>query len=95
MQEELIKVVARKMHEIADEMSAGNSRLSEESLMTIASVLTHRPMSMEAACKYLNMSRSKFTTKVSQGLIPKGRKQFGWKELCWYEDELEKCKTKL
>jgi hypothetical protein len=50
---------------------------------------------MEAACKYLNMSRSKFTAKVSQGLIPKGRKQFGWKELCWYEDELEKCKTKL
>ena len=35
MQEELVKVVARKMHEIADEMSAGNSRLSEESLMTI------------------------------------------------------------
>ena len=67
MQEELVKAVAKKMHEIADEMSAGNSRLSEESLITIASVLTHRPMSMEAACKYLNMSRSKLPPKYLRG----------------------------
>jgi predicted DNA-binding transcriptional regulator AlpA len=34
------------------------------------------------------MSRSKFDSLVKDGLLPKGKKRRGFKELVWYEDEL-------
>lgn len=52
--------------------------------------MTHVAVSKEKACRHLNMSRSKFDSKVLEGIIPKGRKRVGFKELVWYLDELDK-----
>jgi hypothetical protein len=53
----------------------------------------YRVLSKEDASKYLNISYSKFCKLVDAGKLPKGRKRTGWKELCWYADELDKYKT--
>lgn len=51
-------------------------------------MLTHKPLSKDQACSYLNMSRSKFDQLVKEGKLPKGRKRRGFKELVFYQDEL-------
>lgn len=58
--------------------------------MAIINNMTHVAVSKEKACRHLNMSRSKFDSKVLEGIIPKGRKRVGFKELVWYLDELDK-----
>jgi predicted DNA-binding transcriptional regulator AlpA len=49
-------------------------------------------MSKEQACNYLNLSRSRFDDLVRERKIPRGKKRVGFKELYWYQDELDFCK---
>lgn len=58
--------------------------------MDIMSVLGHEVLSKDEACSYLNLSRSRFDDLVREGKIPRGRKRRGFKELCFYKDELTK-----
>ena len=43
---------------------------------------------------YLDIGRSQFDQLVRDGMLPKGRKRMGFKELVWYKDELDKFKFK-
>lgn len=85
----LKKIITRLLRETADKIDSGNCELSESEAMDIMSVLSHQVMSKEDACVYMNMSRSKFDSLVSERKLPKGRKKRGFKELCWYRDELD------
>jgi predicted DNA-binding transcriptional regulator AlpA len=40
------------------------------------------------------MSTKNFDALVRKGVIPKGRKRIGFKELVWYKDEIDKCKSR-
>ena len=95
MQIDSIKTLARTLRKLADDIEAGNTHLSTSEAIAIMDVFAHREVSKEIACQYLNISRSKFDTYVNQGKIPEGQKRVGFKELVWYLDELDKCKTKL
>lgn len=86
----LRKAVTKVLRETADKIDSGNSELSEEQAMDIMSVLTHEVLSKDSACSYLNLSRSRFDDLVREGVIPKGKKRRGFKELIWYKDELQK-----
>lgn len=46
-------------------------------------------MSREEACDYVNMNANKFNDYVVLGKLPRGRKRRGFKELVWYQDELD------
>lgn len=89
IKEFLKRQIVRALKETADKIEAGNCELSESEAMDIMSVLSHQVMSKEDACVYMNMSRSKFDSLVSERKLPKGRKRRGFKELCWYRDELD------
>lgn len=41
------------------------------------------PLSKAQACDYLKVSRSTFDQMIRNGLIPKGEKHRGLKELTW------------
>ena len=70
--------------------------VDDEQAMRILAVIAHRPISKDVACEeVLHWSRSKFDEYVAKGLMPKGRKRRGWKELVWYEDEVLEAKDKL
>lgn len=86
----LRRAVTKVLRETADKIDSGNSELSEEQAMDIMSVLTHEVLSKDSACSYLNLSRSRFDDLVREGVIPKGKKRRGFKELIWYKDELQK-----
>ena len=85
----LNKLITKLLRETADKIDTGNCELTESEAMDIMSVLAHRVMSKEDACVYLNMSRSKFDELVRQRKLPKGMKRRGFKELVWYQDELD------
>lgn len=88
MQAALIKLLSKELRNTADKLDSGNSHLSEEEQSEILSMLTHTAMSAEEVCSYLNISRPTLTNHIRDGIIPKGRKLRGRKELIWYKDEL-------
>ena len=85
---------AKILRETADKIDAGSCELTESEAMDILKVIAHESLSKEQACIFLNMSRSKFDTKIAEGIIPKGRKRVGSRQLIWFKDELDKVKNK-
>lgn len=88
----LRKLVCRLLRDTADKIDTGTCELSESEAMEILSVLSHKAMSKEDACIHMNLSRSRFDDLVRGGRLPRGRKRRGFKELVWYQDELDSCK---
>lgn len=83
------KSIVKLLRETAEKIDAGTCEMTEEEAMDIMSVLSHTALSKEQACNYLNLSRSRFDDLVREGKLPKGRKRRGFKELCFYKDELD------
>lgn len=84
------KFIAKILREIANKLDNDTCELSEQEAMDIINVLTHESLSKDSACTYMGLSRSRFDDLVRDGIIPKGRKRKGFKELVWYKDELTK-----
>lgn len=84
----LSKLVTKLLRDTANKIDAGTCELSEEEAIQMINAITHVALSKEQACRYLNLSRSRFDDLVRQGRLPKGKKRQGFKELIWYKDEL-------
>lgn len=82
------RTVSKLLRQIADKIDGGTCELDEEQAMNIMATIGHEPLSKDAACSYLNISRSKFDSLVADGKLPKGKKRRGFKELVWFRDEL-------
>lgn len=88
------KLIIKYLKDIIHRLENNECEISDTEAMDILKIINHRPMSKEVACQYLNMSRSRFDEMVREGKIPKGRKRVGFRELVWFEDELELLKFK-
>lgn len=84
----LIKLISKALRETADKLDSGNSNLSEDEQCELLAMLTHTALSAEEVCSYLNISRATLTNYIRDGVVPKGRKLRGRKELIWFKDEL-------
>lgn len=89
------KLVVKYLKEAIDRIESDDCELSDTEAMDIVKVIAHRPLSKEQSCNYLNLSRSRFDDLVRERKIPKGRKRTGFKELVWFQDELDFCKRKV
>lgn len=56
--------------------------------MRLISILADEELSKDQACSFLNIQRSKFDNLVRQGVLPRGRKVRGFKELRWNKRDL-------
>lgn len=90
----LIKQLVTILREKADALETGTSVLSAEETLDafqkIAALSPDYRLSKAQACDYLNMRRSTFDDYVKRGLLPKGTKTKGWKELYWNKCDLDK-----
>lgn len=82
----LNEIVSNKLLDIVYDIKNGDSDITEEHAELAMSLLMtssdrNLKMSKYQACQYLKMSRSKFDSLISEGKIPKGKKQAGFKEL--------------
>lgn len=90
----LKKIIIRLLEDVLRKLKSDTCNITEEEAIAIINNMTHVAISKEQASIYLNVSRSKFDNMVSEGVIPKGRKRVGFKELVWYIDELDTIKHK-
>lgn len=95
-------LIKRYLYKIIDDIDSGNSNITEEEALQLCTTLKEltckdERMSKYKAYTYLNVSRATFDNYVAQGLLPKGKKEAGYKELSWYKKDLDifiKRKTK-
>ena len=90
----MINILKQHLLKIVDDIDAGNSNISEEDNIKLCKTLQEytrqdKRMSKYAAHTYLNISRAQFDNYVADGLIPKGIKEIGYKELSWYKKDLD------
>lgn len=89
------QILRRLLEQALSDIDAGNSSITQEEEEKIINVLKtinkkDKLLSKYQAYTYLNMSRASFDNKVKEGLIPKGIKVEGFKELMWKETDLKK-----
>ena len=82
------KLIIRYLKDIIQRLEEDDCEISDTEALDIMKVIAHRPLSKEQACEFLNLSRSRFDDLVREHRLPKGKKERGFKELRWYEDEL-------
>ena len=85
----LIPLVVKALRDTADNIESGNCSITDDEAMHLLKCVTHKAMSREEACDYVNMNANKFNDYVVLGKLPRGRKRRGFKELVWYQDELD------
>lgn len=99
-----LKVLRKVLEEAIDNIDAGNSNHSDagnsnhsdDELDDIISSLTKlnrgiKRISKREACeRILHCSPSSFDNYIKLGLIPRGHKEYGFKELSWSEKNFDK-----
>ena len=76
-----------------NDIDSNNTNISEreqfEVIKFIQKINTKELSKLEAA-EYIGVSRATFDNYINKGLIPKGRKRQGFKELSWNKSDLNK-----
>ena len=91
----MMNILKNELQRIIDNIDAGNSNVpNEEELEEILDLInkatnTQKKLSKYQAMKYLNVSRATFDRYVSEGKIPPGKKEQGFKELFWVKKDLD------
>ena len=91
----MLKVIKSLLGRIINDIDCGNSNITEDEAMDIIKIIksytdkTQR-LSKYQACQKLNVSRATFDNLVREGVIPRGEKVIGFKELFWEEKVLDK-----
>lgn len=90
----MLKILQQLLRKIDEDIDAGNSNITEEEALEVAQILKEyvrkdKPWSKYQACAYLNMSRATFDNYIKEGKLPKGKKIQGFKELFWYQRDLD------
>ena len=88
------------MLKIVDDIDAGNSEMSEKELYEVTDLLKRynfrdKYISKYQAFTYLNISRAKFDNLVREGVLPRGKKIEGFKELQWSLKEIKEYGKKV
>lgn len=90
----MLKVIKSLLERIINDIDCGNSNITEDEAMDIIKIIksytdkTQR-LSKYQACQKLNVSRATFDNLVREGVIPRGEKVIGFKELFWKEKTLD------
>ena len=95
----MLNIIKYALEEFLNKINTGNTNMTEEDQIDTIRLFSRlldkdERMSKIKACEYLDISRSKFDSLVSNGFIPKGRKDDGFKELSWSKFDLDLYKMK-
>lgn len=90
----MIRVIREILSKIIGDIDAGNSNITENEAIELAKVLSSytdktKKISKYEACQYLNVSRATFDNYVREGILPRGTKEAGFKELFWTQKDLD------
>ena len=96
----MLQVIKRLLLKIVDDIDAGNSEMSEKELYEVTDLLKRynfrdKYISKYQAYTYLNIRRAKFDNLVREGVLPRGKKIEGFKELQWSLKEIKEYSKKV
>lgn len=88
----MLQIIRSLLQQIINDIDSNNSNISErqqfEVIKFIQKINTKELSKLEAA-DYIGVSRATFDNYVRDGLIPKGQKRVGFKELSWNKCDLD------
>lgn len=96
----MLQVIKKLLLKIVDDIDAGNSEMSEKELYEVTDLLKRynfrdKYVSKYQAYTYLNIRRAKFDNLVREGVLPRGKKVEGFKELQWSLKEIKEYGKKV
>lgn len=93
----MIKIIREILSKMINDIDAGNSNITDTDALEIAKILNTytdktQKLSKYKACEYLNVSRATFDNYVREGILPRGSKEAGFKEVFWTIKDLDNFK---
>lgn len=90
----MISVIREILLKMIGDIDVGNSNITENDAMELTKILKSytdktQKMSKYQACRHLNVSRATFDNYVREGLLPRGTREAGFKELFWTQKDLD------
>lgn len=91
----MLQIIKKLLLKVVDDIDSGNSELSQQEMGEVVDLLQRynfrdKHISKYQAYTYLNISRATFDNMVRAGIIPKGVKEAGFKELRWNLSDIQK-----
>lgn len=79
--------------QFVNDIDSGNSNITEDQQIEIIKMfqkINCQQLSKVESANYIGVSRATFDNYITKGLIPKGTKRQGFKELSWNKYDLDK-----
>lgn len=89
----MIKLIRTILQQFIDDMDSGNTNITQDQQMELLELLQRistKELSKTEAANYIGVCRATFDNYIDRGLIPKGHKRQGFKELSWNKCDLDK-----
>lgn len=87
----MINLIKSELKQILENLNSGTSYISELDQLKLIKVLqsiSNQELSKLESANYLGISRATFDNYIKKGILPKGHKRQGFKELSWYKKDL-------
>lgn len=89
----MIQMIKSLLQNWINDIDSGNSNITKEEQSEILQLLqkvTSKELSKIESANYIGVSRATFDNYINRGLIPRGTKRQGFKELSWKKSDLDK-----
>lgn len=89
----MLQLIKSAFQQFIKDIDSGNSNINEEQQIELLQLLqkfNQKELSKIESAQYIGVSRATFDNYISRGLIPKGHKRQGFKELSWNKSDLDK-----
>ena len=89
----MLKIIRDLLQQIIDDIDSGNSNISQHQQLEVIDFIhkiNTKELSKQEAADYIGVSRATFDNYINKGLIPRGSKRQGFKELSWNKFDLDK-----
>lgn len=89
----MLQLIKTALKQFINDIDSGNTNINEEQQQELLSLLLQfnsKELSKVEAAEYIGVSRASFDNYIRKGLIPKGHKRPGFKELSWNKFDLDK-----
>ena len=88
----MLEILKSILLQFIKDIDTGNTNISEEEQKKIIQLfqeINQQELSKIEASNYIGVSRATFDNYITKGLIPKGHKRQGFKELSWNKSDLD------
>ena len=88
----MLQLIKTALQQFIDDIDSGNSNINEQQQQKLLNVIyriNSKELSKIESADYIGVSRATFDNYITKGLIPKGHKRQGFKELSWNKSDLD------